>query len=208
MPKTRDELYKRFSLTSEQVDSQPEISTILRRSVGGREKVFELLKSSSEVDAQKLVKIFVELGVHDSKYLPLEAYALAAGLTTRRMFELVAGEAFAQSAQESALVAAVAHPNVVRKTVKSALKDKGINDRRILHQHAGFLPMPKTQFVSMKGGNFIAGDQKNEVKVAILPPAEETVRRLSDRFNEQPPLMIAERVIESGEDEDEEADDV
>lgn len=210
MPKSEGQLtsecLERIGVTADQIAEAPKISSVLRRSIGGRAKVLELLQGSSEPDARKILKVVEEVGRRGRTGLPLEAYAIAAGLTTRRMFELVAGEAFVRSGEEAALVAATAHPKVVRKSVEMALTGKGVNDRKMLHQHAGFLPMPKTQFVTMNGGQQINASSQTQVNVAVLPSVEDSVKRLSDRFNEQPsaPLMIAERVIEQEDEEDEE----
>ena len=52
-----------------------------------------------------------------------------------------------------------------------------------MHQQAGFLPMPKTQIVSLPGVKSI--DARTQTATVILPPMEITVRRMADRFGEK-----------------------
>lgn len=179
------EAWARLGISPEEVSAQPQVSHILKK-VGGKMKILEFLRGSSEPEARKILALVDDLGaVGGWTKLPMEAFAVAAGLSTRRFLELVSGEVFMQSGQSSALLAAAAHPKVVDRTVKDALEPGAVGSQKLLHQHAGFLPQPKTQFVSMSGGTLVSGDQKSQtVNVTqALPALEDGVKRLSDRFN-------------------------
>lgn len=72
-------------------------------------------------------------------------------------------------------------PSIVLRSVETALTDKGIADRKMLFQHSGFLPTPKTSqtaFSAMQNAQATAAAQP-----VSLPPVEQTIRVLSAKFN-------------------------
>lgn len=74
------------------------------------------------------------------RLLPPEAFCHAAGVSPWRVLEIIAGVAVRQGAQASAIIAAIAHPRVVEKTIDMALQDDGTRERMMLHKAVGFLP--------------------------------------------------------------------
>jgi hypothetical protein len=190
----------------------PRISHVLRRA-GSKDRIFELLAGSEEADARKIVQLVGVHGIARWRRLPLEVWALATGITTKRLFGLVAQELFDTSRQEGLLMAASRHPDVVQAATDSALQDHGVRDREMLFKHNGFLPVPKTSFINAPGGRVNVGDHQthNTQQVAVLAPMEGDVRKLSDRFNldiigaraEEPPPVTA--LLDVSEDEFEEA---
>jgi hypothetical protein len=121
-------------------------------------------------------------------------------LTTTRLFELIAGAVFTQSRYEAALLAAASHPKIVAKSIEKALEEpvmvpvgdgsftaqpakSGLADRKMLHQQAGFLPMPKTQIVSLPGVKSI--DARTQTQTLVLPAVESSVQRMANRFGER-----------------------
>jgi hypothetical protein len=201
----RQEALILLDVTEEQVDACPKIEHLFK-GIGGKDRVLEFLAGSEEPDARSLLEQAKKLTTHQLVAVPFEALCLAAGLTTKRAFGLVAEEATTQSAAAATLVAKAARADVVKATVDSALTPFGVKDREMLHKAEGFVPVPKTQTT------FVRGDQVVDARVqtvnAILPPLEEGIRRSSDRFNE----IIKQRVaalpepeaIEVEEEEDEE----
>lgn len=82
----------------------------------------------------------------------------------------------------------------------------------MLLKHSGFVPVPKTSFVNIKGGHNLIGDgQQTNQTLAVLRPIEETVRSISDRFNEHAALGPASNVptfdVESDGEVQEEGDE-
>lgn len=215
----------KLGVTPEQVSAVPQVSGVLK-SAGGRAKILGYLRSSNEPDARKVLNIIDGVEGNSLKKLwmdsaiPMEAFCVSADIPTRRLLELVAGEVFLRSGQEAGLLAAAAHPKIVKKSIQKALEEpvsvkqpdgtvkmepaeSGLADRRMLHQHAQFLPMPKTQFINMPHGT-IDNRQQTQVNVAVAPPVEETVKRLSDRFNAHASAMPVLEAVEVDEEEDEE----
>jgi len=151
----------------------------LFKGLGGQEAVLEYLAGSEEPEARKICELRARLNVRQAAAVPFEAYCVAAGIPTKRMFGIVAQEVSEQAEKATALLAKAMHPEVVQATINYALMPHGDKDRKMMHLHAGFVPTPKSSMTVF--GNVDARQQTQNV--AVLPPVEDNVRRLSDRFN-------------------------
>lgn len=150
----------------------------LFRAIGGSRKVLEYLAGSEEPEARKVIELRYRLTVAQAAAVPFEAYCIAAGVTTKRMFGIVSQEVMVQSQAATALLAESSHPEVVKASVMYAMEFDGHQDRRMLHQHMGFLPIPRTSVVN---GNVTIDNRGGGA--AVLPPMEDSVRGMSERFN-------------------------
>ena len=177
----RDDALVRLEVTKEAIAEAPKISHLFKR-IGGVKAVLRYLRGSGESDARKILKAVAVVSVRAQALVPFEAFVLHAGLTTRRAYEVVAGAVFEQSADETELLASAKHPDILAQTIAMARTPCGTPERKMPHQHAGFLPMPKTQIISVRGNQMI--DNRNQSQnVTILPAIEDSVRKISDRFN-------------------------
>lgn len=139
------------------------------------------LRSSDDPSAMKVRGVYNSLPKYMAKLLPIEAFCLAAGVPPHRILEIIVTSVIRQGAQASAIIAAVNHPRVVDKTVEMALTDDGIEDRKVLHTHTGFLPQragARTSIVVQQNATATA-----QAASVAAPPPEQTIRRLADRFN-------------------------
>jgi hypothetical protein len=208
--KTREEMFQVLEVSPEDLDSVPQISHILKKA-----KIYgdlnDYLRGSQDPLAKTYLKKFDSLAAKYQRVAPVEAVCIAAGIDTEKFFAVVAAAVFRQTKHTAELLAASAQPKVVEASVERATSPDGVADRKMLFQHAEFLPMPKTQIIANKG-NVTLDHSDNRVQVAILPSTEGDVRRMSDRFNqrfiggESPKPPEDEGVIE-GEFEDEEESD-
>jgi hypothetical protein len=139
------------------------------------------LRASDDSEAQRVCRLYFSLPLHRRRGLPIEAFCVAAGVSPLRILEILTAVLVRNSVQASQVIAAVNHPQVVSKTVEMALTDDGVEDRAVLHKHAGFLPTPagaKTNIVVTQNASASAAAQ-----TVAAPPPEGTIRRLADRFN-------------------------
>lgn len=225
---TRNEAWERLQVTPDQVASQPIIGRTLSK-IGTRKQIIELLQESEVPELRAVLEKIQELpltrpmGPREKKShptpdaIPMEAFCLSAGVPTLKFLSLVIVEALTRNADLAKLIASAAHPQVTQKTVEVALeepiiwKDKngevhvvappgGDAARKLLHQHAGFLPMPKNSVVQIFGGAQIDARQQTQV---TLPPVEDEARNMTDRFNQR---FLANRpqLVARVEDMDEE----
>jgi hypothetical protein len=203
-----DEAYERLGVTSAEVSKQPLISTIIKVLDGGSNKAIEYLRGSHEADARKFLDVYDSLPNSTRIILPIEAFSLAAGLTTRRVLELITGACFEQSANVAELISRSARPRLVKVAVDQALVPENFDERKLVLQHEGYAPIPKTQVVNVQG-DVNTDNRIQSVSINELSAAEKTMSRINDRFNERIGIgpvveMIPENVESNGEGENEE----
>lgn len=206
-----EEALEIMGITREQVDAQPSIQLLLR-GIGGRKKVLELLALSDDPDARSLVEVSRRISGRAQQVVPIEAYCAASKVPTKRAFGLIMEQAFATSQLQGAMLAAVAHPKIVATSIKRALEepetivDKNGNvtvipapsgkfDRKMMLQHAAFLPMSKGQTIIY--GNQNVDARKQIAKVAIVPSVEEAAKKMSERLEgpSRLPLLPAPQIV-------------
>lgn len=202
------EAWELLGVTPEQADAVPRIRNVISAAKLG-DRVERFLRGSSNPIARKWLRAYDMIPSKASAaQLPPEAFCVAAGVSTDALFGALAEAVLAQTRSESALLAALAHPEVVQATIASAMLPEGGSDRKVLHQAAGFLPMPKTQILSMPGLRSI--DARTQTVAAYLGPAEDDVRKLSDEFGAKilgaAPERLLGPVVESVADEDGDSD--
>ena len=94
------------------------------------------------------------------------------------------------------------HTDVVQATIDSAMDlELGAGDRKVLHQAANFTPVPKNS-VTFVRNQTVDNRLQGATITQVLPPAEDTIRRLGDRFNDR---IMDIKAIAAPEVEDEDA---
>jgi hypothetical protein len=187
----RKEAYEKLGIKPEQVASAAPITPQFRMIAAKLKKrnlpinPYFYLKCSDSQDARKIVELYYSLPRNKRNLIPLEGYCAAAGLDPRVVLDLIVRASSLVSRQAAAMLSSAAHPAVVEKNIDRALDDtneKSDKYMEMLHKHEGFLPIPKgTQTTIQVTQNAQAVAQS----VAIpAPPAEQTIRRLVNRFNE------------------------
>ena len=106
-------------------------------------RALDHLRSSEDPEARKVADAYFSVPESYRRLLPPEAFCHAAGVSPWRVLEIITAVAVRQTAQASAIVAAIAHPSVVGKTIDMALQDHGTRERMTLHRAVGFLRNPE-----------------------------------------------------------------
>lgn len=157
---------KRLGVAQHDLDRFPNITNTLKRSVGGHEKIIEMLRFSGDPGAQALLQVYDDCPVGDRKYISIEAYCIKASVSPALILGAVVMSAKQLMGQESALLTIMEHPEVVRKTIQYAKELPGASaDRKMVHDAVGYLPTAKGGGV---GVNFYLGDRNTP------PPAAPT----------------------------------
>jgi hypothetical protein len=99
----------------------------------------ELLQTSDDPDARKVLQAYLSVEESYRRLLPFEAFCQAGGASPGHVLGQIAAAAVRQRAEVSAIVGAVWHPRVVAKTVERALQDNGTRERQMLHRACGFV---------------------------------------------------------------------
>lgn len=172
------EALTRLEITEEQITKAPKISHVLR-AANMLDNVWDYLEGSGKAQARQILEMRDRLSIKLRDGVPFEAYCVAANVRPQDALALLTVEVFDQASKASALLAASQHPAVTEATIMAALSPLGTAEKKMLHQHAGFLPVSKNTIVNVRGdGTVIGGEQKN----VLLRPVEESVRSLGDRF--------------------------
>src|SRR5208337_3496433 len=151
-------------------------------------------------ESRKVLELRTRLNRRQQDAIPFEAYCVAAGVSTKTMFGIICEEVMEQSGAARELVVNASRGAVIQAAIKSAKMVSGTKDREMLFKHDKFLPVPKNTAIF---GNVDARQQT--LNVAVLPPVEEGIRRISDRFNTElsaPPARVVEAEAEEVEDDE------
>jgi hypothetical protein len=153
----RELAYERLGIDSKDVQYVPFFATqlrlIARRINHGANRsapstlpvrALDYLRSTEDPEARKVADAYFSVPESYRRLLLPEAFCHAAGVSPWRVLEIITAVAVRQTAQASAIIAAIAHPRVVEKTIDRALQDDGTRERMILHKAVGFLSAPKT----------------------------------------------------------------
>jgi hypothetical protein len=191
----RADVYVRLGVKEEEVGVLPRISHILSALPGGVDKAVEYMRGSGEAEVRKWLIVYDSIPVSMRGLVPFEAYCLAANLTTKRVLELVTGACFEQSDAAASLIAKSAKPDVVAATVRGALSRRGTHDRKMMHLHEGFIPVPKTSITNVRG-DVIQDNRTAVISVGELGGVESKMARIGSRYNDRLGISGDQRLIE------------
>ena len=177
--------YTVMEITAEEVANASRIEHLFRR-IGGRVAALHYLENSEEPEAQAIVRLQRRMPASWLRDIPLEAYAVWAKISPKKLFGLIAQEMMDESEKVVELLTRVRHPDVVQGSIDVALKPGGVKDREMLHKAVGFLPTPKNSSTAINYRTHIAA----RANVAVLPPVETFARELMECFREIPPPQL------------------
>jgi hypothetical protein len=139
------------------------------------------LARASEPSAARFLDAWDALGVCGQKSgTTADAICEQLGIVPLELLKAVAGATIRYSAYTAQILAAVALPSIVERSIEVALTPKGTADRKMLFRHCGFLPTPAGSPTNIAIMQANAAAQP----VVVAPRPEETIRRLSDRLKE------------------------
>jgi predicted TIM-barrel enzyme len=111
-----------------------------------------------------------------------EAVRQRVGLKLPELLRTVAEVTYRIAIYKAQIVAALALPSVVERSIETALTEDGIADRKMLFQHSGFVPTPKGSQTNIAITQNTQANATSRSVVAV-PPPEQTIRSLTERFN-------------------------
>lgn len=205
------EAYNLLGVDEYDVLAVQKIEPLLKRSdVLG--KVWQFLEVSPKEVCKKLLAQRMKLTSNSLRNaVPFEAYCVAAGIDTAEALGVIVSEVYTQNEQAAGLMASMAQPDVVKATIDRAVEPGGSRERDMLHKHSNFVPVPKTMVTFVGKADKVVGGDDHSQNLTVLPPIEQVVRQVSDRFNEkllgaapQQPDVFETEPIEEDDEGDEE----
>jgi len=144
----RKEALKRLGVTEDQIAETPDISTLLKQSVGGLKQVLQAMRFSADGVARSFLEKYDLTPERDRECVPWEAIAMAAQVDVTRLLGSAILSLQQYSANAVKIIALSSHPQITASRVRYALEPGGDKDRTALDTALGFLP-------TVKGSTFI-----------------------------------------------------
>lgn len=119
----------RLGITLDQLKGVAAITPILKMATGGAKACIESLRGDDAPDAAIFLDKWDSLSPTDQKLLSIEEVCVAAGLTTRRLLEVITGAIMTQGDFAGKIIVASAKPDVIKRMVKEAKTALGEKDR-------------------------------------------------------------------------------
>ena len=180
---TRELCYKTIGVDPNEVAQFPCLAPHIR-TVGGKARALEYLRSSSNLSARRFLSVYDDIMTPAivRRTLPLEAFCVAAKITSEQFLFAISQSAREMKQFEGSIKAADVHPAIVAKSSELALEGD-IDHVTLNMKHMGFLPLPKGSQVSVNvNANANANAQSASVST-VAPSPENTIRRLVGKFN-------------------------
>lgn len=105
------------------------ITPILKMATGGPKACIEALRGDDALDGLTFLEKWDSLSISDKKLLSIEEVCVSAGLTTRRLLEVITGAIMTQGDFAGKIIVASAKPDVIKRMVKEAKSALGEKDR-------------------------------------------------------------------------------
>lgn len=195
------EAWNWIGCTKADLGAIPRLSAALKNVVGSKTAILEALRKSEAPEARKILDVVDNCpNPKYLDYLPLEAFCFITKVPTKRFFSIVAEVLFEESQNEALLIVNQGIPAIAAATVEAALDPKGTKEKQMLLQHAKIAPVPKGSVVQIFNPQI---DQSTRVQQVVMPPAEDSVKKMSERFNKNvsPPTALIEGDFEELGDE-------
>ena len=109
----------------------------------------DYLRNSSREEAKKILDVVDRLEEEDLAELPIDYLFAAASVDAQVAIELLCGAVYAQRGNIATLVNALAHSDLMKKSIEFAKEPENFNDRRLMLQIAGSAPVPKTAITNL-----------------------------------------------------------
>jgi|ERR1700687_4305631 len=116
----RNEALKRLGITEKQLQSSPNITSILKETHGGIKLSIGALRFSQNEAVQLFLKKYDSISERDRKSIPLEAIAIKVGVDIRMLLGEIMIAVREHSVSRVKMIAIANHPEVIKSRVKFA----------------------------------------------------------------------------------------
>lgn len=145
----RSELLRRLDIDEKELAAQPQITPLLKQCGILPARVIEVLRADLDETARAVVALWDALTPANRNILGMEALAIAAGTTPRRLWEVYSGANMMQSRELVGNMILDSLPSIVAVTIKEAKKAKGTFSREHIYKAARVLPTPKGSVINI-----------------------------------------------------------
>jgi hypothetical protein len=190
-PASRDRrrrAYELLGVAPNAVADAPKIGHLISKLENGKQTALETLRASDFPEARKFISKYdnVLLPAFVRRTLPIEAFAIAAGISPTRLWGVIAEVFRLQKAQLGAVKAAQRHERIVEVSSQVAELPEGVDDRMAHLKHMGFTPSPRGSTINIGVSATANAAARAEAPTAYLPPAEDTIKRTIEARQRNP----------------------
>lgn len=196
MRKEELEALRRLGVDWAEVRKIQSISPVLAE-CGERDQWWEWIANAHGPEAQKINEQILRVTPGDLPFLSVEALCVAAEVDPAKLLAQIIETAVDNGRRASLLIAAIKMPKIVERTAEIALTPGGGQERKMLLQHSEFLPLPKTTVVNSRHTHIDNSHGKTIQTALTFAAPESSIKRFTDRFNEQ---IIEAEMVEPAEE--------
>lgn len=164
---------KRLGVTVKQVEGVRKITPSLREAGLNTDRVIEILEGDDSIDGQAFLAKWRTISKSDRAVLSVEEVCIASDITTRRLWEVIAGARFQQAQDSVKLMICENQGKVMQATIKAATdsiplyNEKGkligmtqpdVKAMETFHKITGAMPTPKGSTNVFNFGNKLPQD--------------------------------------------------
>lgn len=197
----RSELLRRLKIDEKALAAQAQISPLLKQCGILPARVIEVLRADVDDAALAIVSIWDSLTPANRHLLGLEALAVAAGMTPRRLWELYSGANMMQSRELVGNMILNALPSIMAVTIRTAKKTDGYSSREHIYKAARVLPTPKGSVINIgtKGQDELESGDEDDGPGGMLEEADGFLMKASRAMSAKAlpaPAVIDAEVLE------------
>ena len=198
----RNELLRKLGIDRQSIDDQAQITPILKQCGILPARVIEVLRVDQDDLSREVTRIWDSWTPGARRILGLEALAVAAGTTPRRLWELYAGATMTQSRESVGVMIADALPSIMRVVIRKAKTTEGYTAQEQILKSARVLPVPKgsTTNINVGGPKELEEGDDNEPEGGIMANSDDFLMQASRAMS--PHALPAPQILPP-EDEDE-----
>lgn len=162
------------------------IALLTKQLAGGKERFMEFAKLAVliEPDLAPVVESYNDLNRGRRAAVSIDEICARHSIDPIHFIGVVAEAATKYGNNSAVVIAALSLPDVVTKSVKEALKPGGDKDRKMLFQHANFIPTPHGTQINVQA-NAAARADSSSGEGKGLPSFERNMREADDVIRER-----------------------
>lgn len=191
---------RRLKIDEKTLASQPQITPLLQQCGIQPARIIEVLRADSDDASLAAVAVWDQWTPANRNILGLEALAMAAGMSPRRLWELYSGANMMQSRELVGNMILNALPSIIAVTIKDAKRVKGLSSREHILKAARVLPTPKGSVINIGTPAAPDDEQEDEAPGGMLADADNFLMKASRAMG--PKQLPAPEILEP-EDEEE-----
>jgi hypothetical protein len=185
--------YDMLGVAPNEVAEAPKIKHLIANITGGWPVALAALRASDCREARAFISKYDNLLLpsYVRRMLPIEAFALSAGVSPTRLWGVITDSIRVQEQQVGAIKAAQSHAEIVAVSTQVALSPEGVEDRMAHLKHMGFTPIPKGSTINLGVNVNASATSAADAKSASLPPSEDIIRRMVEARQQAAALNAA-----------------